>query len=81
MASLDLSPTAVAVGEAWANELVSALRAQERVVVGAWPGTLREAHMRVRVAVRRKLELAQIDELAKVAYVAARRGWKLESDV
>ena len=73
---LDLQPIAIAVGEAWAVELVQSLRAVDRDVVGAWPGTLREARMRIRIALRSKLELHLIDELAHVAYLAARRGWQ-----
>jgi hypothetical protein len=76
----DFEPIAVAVGEAWANEIVTSLRATDREVVGAWPGTLREARMRIRVALRTKLDLEVIEELARVAYVAARRGWKEVSE-
>jgi hypothetical protein len=71
-----LEPAATAIGAAWANELVSSLRAADREVIGAWPGTLGEARMRIRHAMRTKLELTVIDELARVAYVAARRGWQ-----
>ncbi|HEY5948720.1 MAG TPA: hypothetical protein VIV40_24685 [Kofleriaceae bacterium] len=76
----DLQPIAIAVGEAWANELVHSLRASDREIVGAWPGTLREARMRIRLVVRKKLELPLIEELARVAYVAARRGWQEVSE-
>ena len=76
----ELEPIAVAVGEAWATEIVMSLRATDREVVGAWPGTLREARMRIRVALRTKLDLEVIEELARVAYVAARRGWKEVSE-
>jgi hypothetical protein len=71
-----LEPAATAIGAAWANELVCSLRAVDREVIGAWPGTLGEARMRIRHAMREKLELAVLDELARVAYVAARRGWQ-----
>ncbi len=76
----DLQPIAIAIGEAWAIELVHSLRSVDREVIGAWPGTLREARMRVRLAVRTKLELPLIEELARVAYVAARRGWQQVSE-
>jgi hypothetical protein len=72
---------AIAVGEAWAHELVRSLRSDDREIVGAWPGTLREARMRTRVAVRAKLELGILEELARIAYVAARRAWRGVSDV
>ena len=72
-----LEPVAQAVGDAWASELVAALRSEDREIVGAWPGTLGEARMRVRAMVRTRLELDDIERLARVAYVAARRGWQL----
>jgi hypothetical protein len=75
VAELELHPLATAVGEAWASELVRSLRAVDREIVGSWPGTLGEARMRIRVALRSKLELHVIEELARVAYIAARRGW------
>jgi hypothetical protein len=75
LAEPDLQPIAIAIGEAWASELIDSLRSVDREVVGAWPGTLREARMRIRLAMRRRLELEMIDGLARVAYVAARRGW------
>ena len=71
----DLHPVAVAIGEAWAREIVRSLLSVDRQIIGAWPGTMREARSRVRVALRTRLELAVIDELARVAYLAARRGW------
>jgi hypothetical protein len=72
----DLQPLAIAIGEGWARELVSELRAVDREIVGAWPGTLREAKMRIRVAVRSALDVRVVGELAHVAYVAARRCWQ-----
>jgi hypothetical protein len=75
IAESDLHPVAIALGEAWAQEIVHSLRSVERGIIGGWPGTMREARNRVRFAIRRKLELRVIDELARVAYLAARRGW------
>ena len=75
-AQADLHPHAVAIGEAWANELVRSLRSTDREILGAWPGTLREARMRIRTSMRARLELELIDELARVSYLAARRGWQ-----
>lgn len=77
----DFTPIAIACGQAWAAELVRSLRSDDREIVGAWPGTLREARMRIRNAMRSRLELHRIDELARVAYVAARRGWQEVSEV
>lgn len=75
MAEPDLAPMATAVGEAWASELVRALRSDRRDIVGEWPGTMGEARMRIRVALRRRIEVELLDELARVANLAARRGW------
>jgi len=72
----DFRPIAIAVGEAWAHEIVALLRSDDREIIGAWPGTLREARMRVRVVLRSRLELDILEELARVAYLAARRGWQ-----
>lgn len=72
----DFHPIATALGEAWAIEVADALRAEDREIIGAWPGTLREARMRIRLAVRTKLELELIEELARAAYLAAGKGWR-----
>jgi hypothetical protein len=76
----DFRPIAHAIGEDWARELVGTLRSEDREIIGAWPGTLREARMRIRVAVRARLELEVLEELARVAYLAARRGWQEVSE-
>lgn len=81
LAAPDFRPVAVAVGEAWAREIVRSLRVAERAIIGAWPGTLGEARMRIRAAVRSRLELDVMDELARVAYLAARQGWKEVSEI
>jgi hypothetical protein len=80
VAEPDLEPMAIAIGEAWASELVCSLRSVDREIVGAWPGTLREAHMRVRIALRSKLDVGVVEQLARVAYVAARRSWLVLSE-
>jgi hypothetical protein len=66
-----------ALGEAWANEVANALRAQTRGVVGGWPGTLREARSRVLVGLRlaRTFDAAALAELSRAVYDAARRCW------
>ena len=71
----ELSPIAIAVGEAWAAELVQTLRASRREVVGSWPGTLREARMRILARLHRKVELGVLRDLARVVTIAARREW------
>jgi hypothetical protein len=80
IAESDLHPVAIALGEAWAHEIVHSLRSVKRGIIGGWPGTMREARNRVRIAIRTKLELRVIDELARVAYLAARRGWQQISE-
>jgi cold-inducible RNA-binding protein len=79
-ARAELEPIAVAIGKAWAHECMEALRADARGVIGAWPGTLAEARMRIRTTLRKRLELALLEDLARIAYVAARRGWQAESE-
>ena len=71
----DLTTIATSIGERWLHELVHALRSSDRDVVGAWPGTLREARMRVVAGVQGRLDSTVLDDLAKVANTVARRGW------
>lgn len=78
-ASEELEPIATAIGTAWAAELVRSLRSEHREVIGSWPGTIGEARMRIRVTFRKRLESVVLDELARVAYAAARRGWQAVS--
>lgn len=66
------------IGEAWACECMRTLEQQERGVVGAWPGTLREArsHLLARMpAHHRATAMADLDTLARAVYAAARRSW------
>jgi hypothetical protein len=70
-----LADRASQIGEAWAHDYVHELRAQERPPVGAWPGTMREARMRVRSGLA-IVDSDRLDELARVANLAARRGWR-----
>lgn len=69
-----LEPMAMAIGAAWAHEMMRALRKHERDVVGAWPGTLSEAKMRV-LAHLDTLDLEVLTDLARLAIGAARREW------
>jgi len=75
-----LAPIATAVGAAWAGEVVRRLRADDRAVVGAWPGTMSEARMRVLARLHLKLDAEVLDDLARVATVAARREWQQVSE-
>lgn len=74
-----LKPIATAIGEAWAQEMVRALRHDERDIVGAWPGTISEAKMRV-LAHLNTLDLDVLTDLARVAIVAARREWLIVAE-
>ena len=90
-----LLPQAAAIGEAWARECADDLRAQKRGVVGAWPGTIREARSRVLLGVVRQaaarsasagapknnaLDTETLQLLARTAYDAARRSWHVISE-
>jgi hypothetical protein len=72
----ELVSTATTIGVVWADELVRGLRASNREVIGAWPGTIREARMRVLASLHIKLDTQVLDDLARVATVAARREWQ-----
>ena len=64
----------MAVGAAWAHEMVRALRHDDREIVGAWPGTISEAKMRLLVHLNTR-DLEVLAGLARVATEAARREW------
>jgi hypothetical protein len=69
----------VALGEAWAHDVASALHAQGRGVVGAWPGTMREARSRVLMGLpaarQPTFDPLALQALARDVYDAARRCW------
>jgi hypothetical protein len=76
----ELAPSlSSALGEAWANDVASELRAQTRDVVGGWPGTIREARSRVLLEVRaarqRTFDADALEALSREVYDAARRCW------
>ena len=70
-----LADRASQIGEAWAHEYVRDLHAQSRAAIGAWPGTMTEARRRVVLRLAVALDAKRLDELARVANLAARRGW------
>jgi hypothetical protein len=78
------SSVSLALGEAWAQDVANALRAQTRSLVGAWPGTLREARSRVLVGVpaarQPSFDHAALDALSRAVYDAARRCWDAISE-
>ena len=70
-----LAMRATEIGEAWAHEYVRDLLAQARPPVGAWPGTMSEARRRVVTHLAGAIDRLRVDELARLANLAARRGW------
>jgi hypothetical protein len=68
-----------ALGEAWAQDVANTLRAQTRGVVGAWPGTLREARSRVLMGLpaarHPTFNAASLQAVSRAVYEAARRCW------
>jgi hypothetical protein len=68
-----------ALGEAWANDVANALRAQTRSLVGAWPGTIREARSRVLIGLpatrQPTFDAEALTALSRAVYEAARRCW------
>jgi hypothetical protein len=75
-----LAERATRIGEAWAREYVRDLRARSRAPIGAWPGTMTEARMRVASGLSVALDSQRLLELARVANLAARRGWQEVSE-
>lgn len=71
-----LAERASQIGEQWAQEYVRDLRAEARAPVGAWPGTVSEARRRIVVGLATVLDPSRLNELARVANLAARRGWQ-----
>ena len=85
VALAELGPSvSTALGEAWARDVADALRAQTRGIVGAWPGTMREARSRVLLglpATRRSgFNAAALEALSRAVYDAARRCWDAISE-
>ena len=74
-----LPSVSAALGEAWANDVANALRAQTRNLVGAWPGTMREARSRVLLGLpaarQSTFDSEALAALARAVYDAARRYW------
>lgn len=76
----ELAVIATTIGHAWAQQYMNALEGQGREIVGAWPGTLREARRHVLVRLQDKLEPELLDHLARLVNLAARRGWESVSE-
>jgi len=71
-----LAERASQIGVAWAAEFLRDLQAHARAPVGAWPGTMSEARRRVLTQLAIVLAPDRLEELARVANLAARRGWQ-----
>lgn len=76
-----LLPEAEAIGHAWAQECASDLRSRDRGIVGAWPGTVREARSLVMTRLpaartRPSLDTELLQQLAHATYDAARKSWQ-----
>ncbi len=76
----ELAELATSIGQAWSQTYVASLQSQERDIVGAWPGTIREARRQVLARIKTKLEPEQLDQLARITNLAARRGWETVSE-
>jgi hypothetical protein len=72
-----LAERASQIGAAWAEDYVRDLQAHARAPVGAWPGTMSEARSRVVMQLAIVLAPERLQELARVANLAARRGWHM----
>jgi hypothetical protein len=76
-----LEGAAVAAGLAWATARADQLRSEGRRILGGWPGTVSEArgcfvaHVMTKMGPGMVLAKAEIDELARATYCAARRDW------
>jgi hypothetical protein len=80
---LFLEQSAVSIGQRWADQWRSDLHREGRPAAGGWPGTLREARVRVErhflaEATRRKISAvtqAEREVAARRAYASARARW------
>ena len=74
---------AVDTGRAWASAMVGEVRAQDRAIRGGWPGVMREARLRIMVALgteRAGLSPERLDALVRAAYASARTVWSTETE-
>jgi hypothetical protein len=78
-----LTESAISLGQTWAEERRAELQREGRPAAGGWPGTLREARLRVERLLLGKLSprsLAAVtgderEEAARAAYASARVEW------
>jgi hypothetical protein len=76
----ELATLATSIGQEWSQAYVRMLQEQQRAIIGAWPGTIREARRQVLARVKERLEPEQLDQLARITNLAARRGWETVSE-
>jgi len=76
-APASLTESAVALGRTWAEEQRASLHRDGRAASGGWPGTLREARMRVERLLQQATLVTADDreEAARAAYASARQEW------
>jgi hypothetical protein len=88
-AAASLTESAVALGRTWAEEQCASLHREGRAASGGWPGTLREARIRVEQLLLqatlspRSLALVTADqreEAARAAYASARHEWRRRAE-
>jgi hypothetical protein len=80
--------SAVALGLAWADAWQQELRQQGRSASGGWPGTMREARMRVEHTLRVEMHgharpaITEVERemAARKAYASARGAWRKSVD-
>jgi hypothetical protein len=80
---LFLEQSAITLGQSWADQWRDDLRREGRPAAGGWPGTLREARVRVEhhllaEVTRRKMSAvteAEREVAARKAYASARAQW------
>ena len=71
-----LAERASQIGDSWAKEYLLDLQTHSRAPVGGWPGTMSEARSRVATQLAIALTPLRLQELARIANLAARRGWQ-----
>ena len=80
--------SATALGRVWAQECRRDLHREGRPAAGGWPGTLREARMRVDQALRIEMRIRKMDAInsgerelaARTTYASARNEWRRHLD-
>lgn len=83
----NIERAASAAGDLWATDQIGALRAEQRRIVGGWPGTMGEARGRSRAYVVRALgpvgstlTAQELETAARATYAQARRVWQTNTE-